>query len=83
MKAFVDKIREELLEQLRDEINEVAIDKNWIGGLEMLAEQAKQINEAEYYSQLKELAIRELLWEEDEFRKWMLKKYKEFRSLKG
>jgi len=83
MKAFVDKIREDLLEGLNNDVHNASHYRDWIDQLDYIVETAKKYRNAQYYSQIKEIAIRDELWEEEEFEDWMLDKYKEFRGIRS
>jgi hypothetical protein len=48
MKAFVDKIRNDLLEGLRSDVHDASHYRDWIGQLEYIVETAKQYRNARY-----------------------------------
>lgn len=78
MAVNLDKLKNDLLEGLQDDVHEASQNCNWIEEISLIAEQAKMINRASSLEELKDIGVNEMLFEEDEWDDY-IKRFKEKR----
>ena len=72
----LEKLKNYLLEGLQDDVHEASQNSDWIEAIEQIAKKARLVSKADSFEELKDVAIEEMLFEEEEWEKFA-QKFKE------